>query len=405
MNVSRITIIACAGLLALAGCGNQVQGIVDTGDEPEALPAEVLVPIQAALPERSDVSAFFETTARIQAENRVEVVSKGSGIANEVRVREGDRVKEGDILAVLDKSEMEAQINQSRVTVQQNRYQMEKAEEQLERGILSPYEAENARFMYEQAAATLQVQEVQLRNQTIRAPIGGIVTQRMIQQGIVVSPGMPVFSIVDPNSYVLPITPPEKELSRLSEGQQALVTIDSMPDETFRAHVRQIFPTVDPVSGTVRVILEFEPESRERLREAAFARVKLVMETRENVLVVPKDALIQENARDYLMVVDQEFPEDGGAESEPRMVARRKEVQTGLGDSNNIEITSGISDDSLIVTLGQHTLKAGSAVKITNAEEEIMSRAGLSAEEALSRSEEKRFDLGDGRDRREKLLR
>jgi len=392
------------GLVALAGCGNQVQGKVEGSEERRAV-ADVPVPVQAALPTRSDISAFFETTARIQAENRVEVVSKGSGIANRVNVTEGDRVKRGDVLVVLDKDEMEAQIRQSRVTVQQNKYQKDKAEEQLRRGILSSYEAENARFMYEQALATLNIQEVQLRNQTITAPIDGIVTQRMVQQGMVVSPGMPIVSIVDPDSYILPISPPEKELTRLHEGQRAVVTIDSMPGETFEARVRTINPSVDPLSGTLRVILDFSPEYRQQLREAAFARVKLVMETRENVLVVPKDTLIQENARDYLMVIEHEYDEDGGPETPPRLVANRVEVVTGLGDSDNIEIRDGIGDDALIVTLGQHTLKSGSGVNITNAQDEIMSRAGLSAEEALAISEDKRFSIGDGQDRRERLLR
>jgi len=397
--------VAATGLLALAGCGNQVQGSVDGGASSPTAAAEVLVPVQAELPRRSDISAFFETTARIQAENRVDVVSKGSGLAHQVNVTEGDRVKRGDVLAVLDKDEIEAQLRQTRVTVQQNKYQMEKAQEQLNRGILSPYEAENARFMYEQALATLNIQEVQLRNQTITAPIGGVVTQRMIQQGIIVSPGMPVFSIVDTDSYILPISPPERELSRLREGQKALVTVDSMPGETFAASVRTINPSVDPISGTLRVILDFDAETRPKLREAAFARVRLVMETRDNVLVVPKDTLIQENARDYLMLIEVEEVADGGVDTPARLVARRVEVQTGLGDSDNIEIKEGIQENSLIVTLGQHTLKTGSGVKITNAKEEIMSRAGLSPEEALALSEDKRFSIGDGQDRRERLLR
>lgn len=409
MKVRFLLTLALCGVIA-GGCGSQVQGKAETE---EARPAvadkpveEILIPVQAELPARDSISAYFETTARVVAENRVEVVAKGTGIAREVNIKEGDRINKGDVIARLDQEEFEAQIRQSRVSVQQAKYQMDKAQEQLQKGILSPFEAENARFAHEQAKATLELLEVQLKNQTITAPISGIVTMKLVQDGMMVAVGVPVCSIVDPDSYILPISPPEKELVRLKEGQEALVSIDSMPGEEFVATVRRINPSVDPLSGTVKVILDFPAETRTMLREAAFARVRLVMETRENVLVVPKDTLIEENAREYLMVIEKQAAPDAAPDAEPKLVAQRVEVKTGLEDSDNIEIVSGLDEGTMVITLGQHTLKAGSQVKLTNSEAEIAALADLSAEEALARSQKKQMDLTQGGgDRREKLLR
>ena len=404
---------------------------------------KVRIPIEAAYPGRKDISAYFETVARVQAERRVEIVSKGTGLCLKMLAEEGDTVQEDEVLAELDKEELQAQIAQSRVSVKMNEYQMKKAKEQLAEGLLSPYEAENARFAYEQATASLRMQEIQLKHLTIRAPIGGVITQRNIQEGMLVSAGTPVFSVVDPSSYMLPINPPEKELVRLAEGQTARVTIDSRPGEEFTARVRRINPSVDPAAGTVKVTLDFDEDARQYLRDSAFARVQLVMETHENALVVPKDTIIEENARTYVMVVrEQPAEEPEGSEKEtesakaaeaedaqgraetapaqetsasetetgseddadaedaqwraekkpekPSLIAERIEVKTGLEDSNYIEVVDGIDEETQVVTLGQHTLKPGSAIEITNAETQILSRADISTEDALASAEARR---------------
>ncbi len=263
-------------------------------------------------------------------------------------------------------------------------------------------ERDNTKFAYDQAKALLEINQAQLKHQTVTAPIGGVVTRRSIQAGILVSPGLPVFSLVDTDSYVLPIQVPEKELSRLSVGQEARVRVDTTEGQEFTAKVRRINPSVDPLSGTVKVVLDFTPEDKAKLREAAFARVRLVMETHKNALVVPKDAVIEENARMYLMTVLPEpqaiaqgqtsppaTPETAAKPGETACVAQRVEVKTGLEDSNNIEILSGVDDSTQVVVLGQHTLKQNSYVTITSAEKELKAREGVSFDDAIAAAKKK----------------
>jgi membrane fusion protein (multidrug efflux system) len=410
--LKRIGHVACVALiLALAaGCGALVEGKAnDPAERVDPLKAkvaqEVQIPVQTAKPDRRDVSAYFETTSRVTAENRVEVISKGTGQCLNVTVEVGDIVTAGQVLAELDSMELEAQIRQTRVNLAQQKSHMDLARRSFEEGLGPEVEYTNAKYAYEANQAVLELQEVQMSHQTIRAPIGGVLTQRALQTGMLVSTGMPTFSIVDPNSYVLPISIPEKELGRLRLEQTANVTIDSRQGETFEATIQRINPAVDPQSGTVGVLLRFHEEARQYLRESAFARVRLVMETHANALVVPKDTLIEENARKFLMVVEEQPPADAGAA--PRLIARRVEIQTGLEDSDYVEVVNGIDENANIVTLGQHTLKPDSPVVITTAETEILSRAGISAKDALEAAQDKRQNLQeDGGDRRrERLMR
>jgi len=413
---------------------------------------EIIIPIEAERPERGDISSHFETTTRVQAENRVQVPAEGVGECVEVHAEEGDLVEAGHVLAQLDTTDIRTTIGQGQVQVRQTKTSYDIAEKSLKQGIGSKAERDNAKFAYEQAVAALEAQQVQLQKQTVKAPIGGVVTMRAVQAGQFVATGTPMFAIVDPSSFMLNINPPERELSRLREGQAAKVTIDALANEEFVATVRRVNPNVDPLSGTVKVTLDFDEETRSRLREAAFARVRLVMETHEDALLLPKDAVVEENARKYVFVVAEKEEEEEaeeveeGAEPEadeeqaevpegsvdavhaaeedaekddaeaeagdeaaepdedagPVLVAERVEIETGLEDSDFMEVLSGIEDESLIVVLGQHTLKSGARVRVTNAEAEIEAKSGLSAEEALAAAKEKQEakDLKKDRGRR-----
>jgi membrane fusion protein (multidrug efflux system) len=429
-------VVGLAVLLAVAsGCGNLMKGGggADPGEDgsppkEEKKVTEVVFPVEATKPHRAAISAYATTASTILAERRVDIISKGLGQCLELMAEEGDEVRAGDILAELDKAEIEAQIEQSRVSVAQQKHALDLAKKQ--RGTMG-YIAEDenrARFAHDQALASLNILNVQLKNLTIRAPIGGIITQRNIQVGMLVSSGAPVYTVMDPTSLVLPVNLPERELSRLHEGQKARVVIDSLQGEELDAQVLRINPTVD-VSGTVKVTLTFDAETCKRLREGLYARVRLVMETHEQALLLPKDAVLEENTRAYVMVIlekalEEEKPEtpvegeapeedakeakpqeevgeeaDEGAVDEeaveevvnvkPRFIAERVEVQTGLEDREYIEIISGIDEDALVVTLGQHTLKSGSAVKVTTATAEILARQKLSPKEALAAAKEK----------------
>ncbi len=130
--LNRVLVLAlCCGVFLLAaGCNKPVEGGVADDKQPaqpggaaqggeakKPASERVLIPVEVAHPQRADISAYFETTTRIVAENRVEVLSKGTGICLSVNAEEGDRVKAGAVLAELDKTEMDAQMRQTLIQV------------------------------------------------------------------------------------------------------------------------------------------------------------------------------------------------------------------------------------------------------------------------------------------------
>lgn len=396
--------LVLAGSLLFAGCGGSLLSMLQQQQENASAMAgkaeAPLLPVGVTRPERRSMAAYLEPVGWIQAERRVDVVSKGMGQCLSVSVEEGDQVTEGQVLAELDRKELEAQIKQSTVNVSQQKYELDVAKKEAEAGSFADHQAKLKQFMCDQAEAALELQRIQLEHQTIRTPIGGIVTARRLQKGMMVSAGTPSFSVVDPSSCQLPVEVPERQLPNLKVGQEAQVHIDSQGGAEYTGKVLRINPNVDMQKGTVKVVLDFRPEDKAQLREGAFARVRLVMEVHENALVVPKDALLEENARSYLMVVRPETAEEVAArvkrveeeraaakakgakladpsvdaasqEKTPRMIAHRVEIEKGLEDSNYVEVLSGIDEDAQVVILGQTTLKAGAAVKITDTPAEL----------------------------------
>jgi membrane fusion protein, multidrug efflux system len=432
MQIPRKVLTALMIVLAVAGCdaSGKKPGGAEGADKKTKRP-KIVIPVEAMHASRGDVSAYFETTTRVQAKQQVEVTSEGVGKCLKVHVDEGDQVKKGQVLAELDKDEAEAAFRQSQVNMKQQEaaYARTKKLAGEDGFLVSLQDLDAARYSYENAKAGLETQRVQLANLTVRAPIGGVVTTRNIQVGMLVSSGAPVFKIVDPSSFELIINPPEKDLPRLKIDQVAKFSVDSVSNEEFEARILRINPSVDATTGTVKVTLAIDSATQKKLRESAFARVKLIMETHQNALLLPKDAVIEENARKFVFAVIEEVPEpedeaeegdgedtskdeadattdkdepadaDGEtAEDEeeeeedegPFFEAKRIEVITGLEDSEFTEIVEGIDAETLVITLGQMTLKEGTRVSVTTAEAELAKKADLTAEDALKAAEEAR---------------
>ncbi|MCC6153426.1 MAG: efflux RND transporter periplasmic adaptor subunit [Candidatus Hydrogenedentes bacterium] len=385
---SRIVVVlAVIGIFV--GCGNGSK----PANKSEALAKRTeqkpsAIPVEAQLPTRGSLSEFFETTTRVEAERSIQVTSEGMGKCLALHAEEGDDITKGDVLAELDTAELNTQLAAARTQLAKTKADYERSRESVKEGLVPPVEHENSKYAYDQQKSNVEQLEVQLANMTVRAPLSGIVTKKLAQTGQFISSGTPLYEIIDPATYVLNINAPEKGyLSRIKVGQKASVQLDSL-DEPVNAKVRRINPAVDPASGTVKVTLDFEKAALPKLRNNAFARVNLILATHENALMVPKNAIVEENTRKYIYIVerpaaDAESTTPATGDAASVYVASRKEIQTGLEDSTNIEVLEGIADENLIVTVGQQTLKSGAEVKLTSVQEELLAKSGLSADEAL----------------------
>jgi multidrug efflux pump subunit AcrA (membrane-fusion protein) len=201
-----------------------------------------------------------------------------------------------------------------------------------------------------EAEAAVRLAEIHLKNTTIRAPIGGIISKKYVDQGALVGTSTPILRIVAMDQVSVMVQIVESELAQLRHGATADISVDAYRDEIFKGTVALISPTVDPDSRTADV--EIEVDNRDyRLKPGMFARVELVVQRRDNVLLLSKDSLITENGPARV------FVHNSGR-------ALLKDVSLGLEGEEYVEVLNGLSQGDEVLVAGHYELKDGMAVNV-----------------------------------------
>lgn len=359
-------------------------------------------------------------TGRVAALSRAQVGAEVTGVVIERRVREGDRVQAGDILAVLRATELEAAVNQARAelarlqqsTLPQAEAAVREAEvaleqasrevqrrrslsqqraiprEELERAIqmevAARAAAEQARLEAKSltegnpnealARARLASAEAQLAKTVIRAQVSGTVLTRNAEPGDLVQPNRVLFEIAHDGDTEVLVPLDEKNLEVLKLGQTALCIADAYPSRPFAATVNFIAPSVDPQRGTVDVRLSVHKDPG-FLREDMTVSVNIETGRRDNAIVVPNDALNAMRADQAMVWV----VEDGRAQRRP--------VKLGLRGLAASEVVSGVEAGDYVLANVQPGLEENARVRVQPIAQAMHSDAAGNADnETASRS-------------------
>ncbi|MBN1595644.1 efflux RND transporter periplasmic adaptor subunit [candidate division FCPU426 bacterium] len=195
----------------------------------------------------------------------------------------------------------------------------------------------------------------------VKAPIAGLVAERFMDIGESVTPagmggpGMPVARVVNPANLELTVYVVEKEISRLQVGQEARIRVQAYPGEVFGGKVERISPVVNQTSRTTQVKIRLA-SGRGRLKSGMLADVAIIVGRKEQALLLPRDAVLKQNRKEYVYVVNQ------GA------VARR-DLETGWLQQDTVEIISGLQPDEKVIVRGQTRVTEGMKVQIVGQEE------------------------------------
>jgi RND family efflux transporter MFP subunit len=257
-------------------------------------------------------------------------------------------------------------VEAARLDVQLQEARLRSAEEQrnLLRGGPRPEEVEVARQQVRQAEVALRQAQSQLAQtqvtirqaqnllaeSVVRAPMEGMVGRRLIDPGATVTSSTLLLQLVDVDPVLITIPVPEQETSFVRPGVAATVSADAVPGQTFHGRVSSVSPLLAEATRTAEVRIQVANPGRV-LRPGMTARVGLVLINRADVVTVSVDAVVEEEGRKRLFVVQQE-------------VARQREVITGATDGQRVEIRSGVAAGELVVVAGQLNLRDGAAVVV-----------------------------------------
>jgi membrane fusion protein (multidrug efflux system) len=307
------------------------------------------VAVEVTRPVRGDIAAIYSGTAPIEAEQQATVVAKVGGEVRRLLVDEGDRVRAGQVLAILDGDRLRLEVAQTRATLAKLERDYARTTELQAKGLVGRAAAENLKYEIDAQRAAHDMAALQLSYTEIRAPIDGVIATRHVKAGNTLQSNAPVFDVVNPDPLVTYVHVPERELHKLAPGQTAQAQVDAAGG-AFTARIRRISPVVDPATGTFKVTLELD-DARARLKPGMFARVNIVYERRPNALQVPRAAIVDADSGPRVFVVEQ-----GKAVAKP--------VRTGLTNGGVVEVVAGLTGAEQVVVVGQNGLKSGNDVRV-----------------------------------------
>jgi membrane fusion protein (multidrug efflux system) len=353
--------LAALGLALVTGCGGPGGDGERSGGGPGGRRAgfskgkgaggprpEAAVPVVVTLPARGDMEAFLDGSATLEAEVNVEVVSEATGVVAEILAEAGDPFQRGRTLARLAYQELELAEQRARSELERLRANYARAEKLSGEELITEEDYQTVQFDLARAEIDWQQASLELKRTRIVAPITGTVTERMINVGDLVQKNQAVYRVVDFDSLVAPVHIPEKQLVNLHVGQRALLLPPALSGREVPARIKRIAPVVDSQSGTVEVILEMTRSAE--LRPGMFANARIVLDRHDDVVVLPKKALVYEDEQPHVFVVEQGR-------------AYKRRVELGYQDETRVEVTSGIDEEIFVVLVGQSTLKDGSLIR------------------------------------------
>jgi RND family efflux transporter MFP subunit len=316
------------------------------------------VPVEVAMVERREMSSFYVTTATLEPEKKVDILAKIGGQVYEIIAEEGAFVKKGDLLARLDDREQKIALEQERINRDQQKREVERLQSMHEQDLISDKEFDDIKFQYELAKNKYESALLGYEWTRIRAPFDGVVTERAVDAGEHINIGTKLFVMADTTPLQLTMYLPEVELKSIEVGQVVEITPDINPDMKFTGEVIRVAPEVDQRTGTVKVTAV----SRGGGFPGSFVRVKIITDTRDGTMAVPRRSVVADAGDRYVFVAEAD-------------TVRRIKVEVGYEDESFSEILAGIADTDTVVTAGVGAIREGTKIKVIGQDEDTVTEA------------------------------
>ena len=210
-----------------------------------------------------------------------------------------------------------------------------------------------------ESQAKLDLAKARLIECIIFAPFSGTITRVHVRSGDMAAIKAPLLEMADLSSLVIRVAVPEAHASTVREGTAARVSLDSLPGRTFAAKVARVYPELDRRMRTRTVELKLTEPAE--LLPGMFARVRLVLESVEAAVTVPRQSVLVTPAGGQVAFV---LVEGAAANSPPSAKAAMRKVQTGIEQAGRVQVLSGLAPGEKVVTSGHEKLKDGMVVRV-----------------------------------------
>lgn len=325
------------------------------------------IAVVTAHPVRRTIVPQLHFSGSLDPEWQAQVAAKVDGRLEKVYVHEGDHVEKGQVLAILEQMDTDANLLSAKGSFLDAQTSLRKAETDLARyeklyatGAVSQQVVDDYRFARDNAAAkleaargSLQGMESKAAGTVVTAPADGIVAKRFYQEGYYAKAGTPLFAIADISMLKTTIHIPEGQVTGVKVGNEADIALPAYPGKKLVGKITRIAPVADLPAHTFAA--EVSVDNSEGLLAGVYANVSLIGEPREQVLTIPMHAIVMRDDQQTVFVADAQG------------VVQRKVLALGYSDDKVAEVLSGLDEKDTIVVEGHNKLREGSRINLEKA--------------------------------------
>ncbi|MEZ4961786.1 MAG: efflux RND transporter periplasmic adaptor subunit [Saprospiraceae bacterium] len=334
-------------LFFLFACGNGKEEASSISPENKAIPVRTVKVSNETLVQTIHASGI------VTSENDAKPAFKTGGVISKILVEEGDFVKQGQLLATLNLTEINAQVQQSGEAVQKAQRDLQRAKNLYADSVATLEQVQNAQTALTVAGETQKMAKFNQSYSEIRSPISGKVIQKLMVAGEIAGPGMPVFYILGNSSkdWVIKAGLADRDWARLKRGDKAEVHFDAFPGQTYPATITRLADVGNPASGTFDAELTLR-SNPPKMVAGLIASVEFFPENKGNLPVIPLDALV-ESDRNHAKVYTIE-----------NQKARAVPITIAFLHQDKVAVSKGLENIQMVVTDGAPYLFDGALVKI-----------------------------------------
>ncbi len=298
---------------------------------------------------------FIEVTGKVKADKNTMVSPEGAGKIMRILVKEGDRVRQGQVLAHLNNDAIDSQIEQAKANLELATTTFERRKKIWDQNIGSEIEYLQAKAQYETQEQNLKALQAQLSMLTVKSQINGVVDEIFQRTGEIASPNTPFARVVNIDDIYVDAEVGERFVGMINDGDSASVFFPAL-EKTMDAKIFRSSTVINDISRTFRVRINLKNQEQ-NIKPNLISVVKLKVYTADSLLIVPSILVKKDFEGEFLFVTEQK---DG------KTYAKKQYVKSIFNTNNKSIISEGLKSGDAIVTKGYNQIVNGTEIKIIN---------------------------------------
>lgn len=308
--------------------------------------------VDVAEVKKMQIEQNLDLVGYLDPAKEVVISAEAQGSITSLNIELGQAVSQGSTIALIDSRQKLLSLKQTQISVKKLAKDLARYKSLLQGGSATEQQVDETQNAYDNAVIQEQLAAKQLSDATVKSPIGGIISKKLVERGTYINVGNPIATVVDIATMKIKLNVSEANVYLLKMGQQATITTDVYPTVSFSGKISFISPQGDQAHN-YQVDLLTSNGGKNRLKAGTFVNAHFDLPARPNTLYIPREAL-QGSIKDAKVFV----AENGKAVL--------KNITVRSGNDKFVEVIAGLNEGEKVVVTGQVNLTDGKVIKVNN---------------------------------------